>query len=842
MRPEVTKAVKQTGHSLGSVFALILKVIGTILLIFITTGSILAVVFSIYITKYLNVDMDVNLDDYNLNQTSIVYYTDKATGNVFELETLYGIQNRITTSFDEVPPHMIQALVAMEDKRFYQHNGVDWKRTMGGFLSLFSPGKSFGGSTITQQLIKNLTEDKEVTVQRKVQEILRALEFEKKYTKENILEWYLNTSYFGEGCYGVKTAAQTYFGKELKDLTLAQSACIIGITNSPTLYNPYLNPEENKKRQTNILEEMRKQGIITEAEFTAAVNEPLILVGNKTEEDTTDVQSTFVDQIFWDLTDDLMRAKNISKPVAQGLLYGGGYRIYATVDMRIQGIIDDVYQNEENFPVVKNSEKPQSSMLLIDPYTGDILGMAGQRGRKVGKLVRNLATQAQRQPGSAIKPIPVYSAAMDLGQITPYSVVDDAPLKVLGNRNWPKNSGGAYKGRTPIITAVQNSVNTIAVRVVDTMTPQVAFLFGKSLGLNSLVEERVVQTSKGKQVQSDIDIAPLALGGLTKGLSVRELTASYGAFNNRGIYTAPRTYTHVTDSKGEMVLDNRPQTTVAMKEKTAYYMNTVLQQVIKAGTGGRARLENMPVAGKTGTTSEDKDRWFVGYTPYYVAGAWFGFTIPKKITLAQSTNPALAMWKLVMERVHEGMESKDFFTMDGLVSGSYCLDSGLAPTENCRLDPRGSRISSGLMAREDVPRQPCNVHTLVNIDKTTKQLATPYCPADDIGRVALLNLSRGMPAPGVVLGDEQYTTRLWGQNGPEIPAVPEGTYRAVAVGPDGKLPYNSFCTLHSVATGTSITPVVVDPTLPTDPPVIPDTEIIPDVIPETPPTPEIPID
>ncbi|MCL1820628.1 MAG: transglycosylase domain-containing protein [Oscillospiraceae bacterium] len=814
MKQEVIKASGNAVRKIESVLGVVLKIIGTVFLIILTTGSILAVVFSIYITRFLSVDMNVNLSDYTLKQTSTVMYRDRETGESRELDTLHGQQNRKLAVYEEIPQFMIDALVAVEDKRFFQHKGVDWKRSGGALLNMFMPGgDSYGGSTVTQQLIKNLTDEKDFTVARKVQEILRALDFEKSYTKEEILEWYLNTCYFGQGCYGVKTAAEVYFGKELKDITAAEAACIIGITNKPTLYNPYLNPDKNKGRQETILKEMYEQNKLTEIEYRRAVNQKLEFVGIGDENDEYDlgrVQSWFMDQVAFDVRDDLIEQKGVSLQYANMLIYSGGLTIEATIDMRIQNIIDEIYADEENFPIVKNEEKPQSSLMVIDPYTGEILGFAGKRGVKTGNLIFNLPNHSQRQPGSSIKPITVYAAAFEMGLITPYSVVDDAPSENAG-KAWPRNSGGAYRGRTNVITAVQNSVNTIAVRVVEMMTPAKAFYFGRdTMGMTSLVEERWYTKADGSQYKmSDIDRSPLALGGLTKGLTVRELTAAYATFVNKGMYSKPHTYTKVFDANGALLLDNVSPPDVVIKEKTAYYMNTVLQQVVTAGTGSRAKLNTtMATAGKTGTTTDDCDRWFVGYTPYYACGSWFGYNIPKKITLQQSTNPALAMWKLVMDEIHEGLEPREFFKPEGLVGASYCLDSGLVPTDNCRLDPRGSRVSPtlGVYYPEDVPKATCNVHTLVNVCKESGKLATPYCPEENHTRVALLNIGRGMAVPGVSVGDEQYVVRYWGGGGPTIP---EDTFLPAASGTDGALPYNTFCPIHELP-GDYSTPSSID--------------------------------
>jgi penicillin-binding protein 1A len=374
-----------------------------------------------------------------------------------------------------------------------------------------------------------------------------------------------------------------------------------------------------------------------------------------------------------------------------------------------------VFTNEETFPQVKASgaDKPQAAMVIMDPNTGNVLGMVGGRGEKQGNRVLNRATQSFRQPGSSIKPLTVYSPALDMGAITPYSIFDNTPLSVSGGKPWPKNENGKYTGRMTVEQAVDGSINAVAARVVDMITPERSFTFGSvNLGLTSLVR----QQEKGGKVYADVSIAPLSLGGLTKGVSVEEMTAAYCAFDNKGFYTKPRTYTRVEDSNGKVVLDNKPKSVPAMKEKTAYYMNFLLQSAVKQGTGTPAQMKNMPVAGKTGTTNDNYDRWFMGYTPYYVGGVWFGFDEPQEIITVKSTNPALALWKLVMDKVHEGLPKKEFYQPTGLVNASYCLDSGLAPSSYCRMDPRGNRVATGLFYKEDVPSKVCDIHVPVNID------------------------------------------------------------------------------------------------------------------------------
>lgn len=816
------QSVRVTGTALGAVLKWSARVLGTLFLILTVASLIVAFLFMVYVNQYIKPMLD--LPDFDLALTSFVYYIDPETGEEVQLEQLYNTENRVWVDYEDIPQYLIEATIAIEDHRFYSHHGVDWKRTASAVVNMFIGMKdNFGGSTITQQLIKNLTNENEVTVKRKIVEIFRALEFERHFTKEQILEEYLNTIPLGQGCNGVKTAAQVYFGKEVEDLTLAQSACIIGITNATTAYNPYINPKKNKQRQEDVLFRMFELGMIDQKEYDDAVAEKLVFVKGTTADtsNSDQIQSYYVDQVIIDVRNDLMEQYGLSKQAATNAIYSSGYKIYIPIDIRIQNIMDEVFSNPDNIPkvVVNGPETPQASMVVMDPYTGNVLGMVGGVGEKEGAFTLNRATQTYRQPGSSIKPISVYSPALDMGMITPYSVLEDSPLYFDDNgKPWPKNYDLRYRGLMTATRAVELSDNAVAAKVVDMITPERAFNFAtQNLGLTSLVRE----TTIAGKVYSDVNIAPMSLGGLTKGVSVEEMTAAYCAFVNDGVYTKPRTYTKVVDSGGNVVLNNVPESNVAMKEKTAYYMTYMLQSVVKQGTGTKAQLENMAVAGKTGTTTNDNDRWFVGYTPYYVGAVWFGFDEPQEINLEKSTNPALALWKMVMERAHEGLESKTFNEPEGLVKASFCLDSGMAPSEYCTQDVRGSRVAVGLFYPEDVPQQICTRHVPVMKDIVTGRVATPYCPETQLVQAALLNLKRWFPVPNVFIEDEQYTLRDYVPTVDPLTGEPvalpvyneqTGYPGAIAANADGSPPANGYCPVHSQPTAPP-----VEPNEPTDP-------------------------
>lgn len=786
--------------------------IATLFLIGMTTAAMCAVTFAIYINKYIIPTCDIDLDNYGLDFTSFVYYTDSKTGEIKELEKLHDTENRVWVGFENIPDNLKNAFICIEDTRFEQHHGVDWKRTLGATLSWTGLVKfTGGGSTITQQLIKNVTGEDQTTVKRKVQEIFRALELERKYTKDQILEMYLNTIFLGENYNGVQTAAQGYFGKDVSELSLAECASIAAITKYPYKFDPYRNPEKNKERQEVILNEMCKQGKISESERDEAKAVELKFAGKGlSSSQDNGVQSYFVDQVIEDVISDLMEQKGYSKKMATTLLYTGGLKIYSTIDKDIQAKMDKIFTNEKNFPSIKGTDGslPQAAMVITDPYTGNVVAMVGGRGEKQGARILNRAAQSYRSPGSAIKPLAVYAPALELGYITPASAMDDVPIDFTVNKNgWPKNyltnsanpNGSRYYGRMTIVRAVEISNNTIPVQLINKITPQTAYDYlTYKFGFTTLVKSE--KTSTGKIVSDIAGPAALSLGGLTKGVSVLELNSAYCTFVNEGIYIKPRTYTKVVDSSGTILLDNS-QTIVAdaLSTKTAASMLCLLENVVNgsSGTGRAAKIKGIATAGKTGTTTDDKDRWFVGMTPYYVATVWFGYDQQQTIKNV-SGNPALKLWKAVMDLVHEDLPNKSFSKPKDFVTVNYCADSGCLATELCRLDPRGSRVVSFTMAAEDKPTEYCSMHVAVNVCTDSNHIANQYCT--NVKTVGLLNITRAFDISGIHVEDQQYTVSL-DNDGSVISAeqalVGTGKYPALPSLTNGAAAYNSICTEHT---------------------------------------------
>lgn len=649
------KAADTAADTVVGAVGLVAKIVVTVLLVILTTTLLLACVFAFYVKTCLTEDIDVSLSDYQLSESSIIY-CETSAGEYKELATLHGSENRIWVDLEDIPDYLVKALVAIEDHRFYEHKGVDWYRTVGAMFTMLTGGDdSFGGSTITQQLIKNLTGNKEVTVQRKLIEIFQALEFEKKYDKDEIIEWYLNAVYFGEGCDGIYTAAQKYFGKEPSQLTLAESASIVGIVNLPTYYSPFYSEENNKERQETVLRRMYELGYISYDEYEEAKNEQLVFTRSDNEVADQEIYSYYVEAVIKDVTEDLMEQKGISQDTARQLLYNGGYRVYSCLDPYIQECVDNVYLDVENFPKPyrANDQQLQSAMVIMDPYTGEVVAMSGGVGEKTGNLVLNRATDALRAPGSSFKPLAVYAPAIELGLITPSTLVNDAPreeVEMSQNQWYPNNSDFQYRGIIDIATGVRLSLNTVAAQVLDKLGLDASTNFLKNkLGITSLVPD-------------DYNYASLALGELTNGISVLEMAQAYCTFDNSGIFTEARTYSRVTDAAGNIVLDNQPKTHVAMKSSTATNITSLLFSAANYGTGSESIFSGQAIAGKTGTSSYNWNRWFAGYTPYYVGVVWTGFDQPEQMYVYG--NPAAQVWRRVMQQVHAGLEYKSFPAAD----------------------------------------------------------------------------------------------------------------------------------------------------------------------------------
>ena len=750
------------------------KVFGTMVLVLFLTTLIFACLFALYVKNNLSAQVD-SIDGFTLDQTSVIYYEDPKTGQDVVLRN------------EDIPKNLIHACIAIEDKRFEDHQGVDWVTTLKACVKMFLGRGEAGGSTITQQLVKNITGRDEVTVRRKLVEIFSALELEKKYTKKQIMELYLNVIALGENCEGVESASQVYFGKSVSELDLAECAALIGITNNPSIYDPYINADKNKERQVIILDQMLEQKYITQEQHDTAVAEELVLHNASGEASgDEDYYSYFEDQVINDVVRDLSEKTGYDQTIVRKMLMTGGYKIYSTLNPDVQAAVEEVYQNLDNIPKTASSQQLQSGIVIIDNKTGDVVAVAGGVGEKQGSLILNRATQSYLSPGSTIKPVSVYAPALELGLITPATVMDDTPYSFTDARHWPKNSDSIYRGLMNINEAVGLSINTIPVKLVAQMTPEYSFEFAKEkMGLSTLVSSYV---NAAGDTFSDVDLAPLAMGGLTRGVTVKAMAQAYATFANEGVYREARTYTKVVDSDGKVVLDNTQQSHVAMKDMTAWYITYMLENTVESGTGTAAQIENMTVAGKTGTTTSDFDRWFAGYTPYYTGVVWCGYDDPEEVVLTDSsTNPAIVLWQKVMEQVHDGLPNKEFNKPTNVVECTVCRDSGLLMTDACREDPRGSRAVTVELSLYDVPTQNCDVHKEVEICGASGHVVNEYCKqveGNTTKTVGLLDVSRAFPVRGITVQDQAVPND----------SLPAGYYPALSPDVDA---INVECYIHT---------------------------------------------
>lgn len=618
---------------------------------------------------------DMNIQGLALNNSSFIYYTD-ANGNEQELDKIDSDSNRIWVDSSEISQYFKDAIVSIEDERFYQHHGVDLKRTFGatiGYIgSKIGIGHSnYGGSTITQQVIKNITNEDEITPTRKIKEMMRAIALENQLSKDEILTMYCNIVYFANNCNGVEAAARTYFNKSAADLNLQEAASIAGITQYPSEYDPLAHPDKNIEKRNTVLAKMNELGKITNEEYAVASASDLETSNAYTKEQSK-ATSYFVDQVINDVISDLMKQKGYSEDFATKQVYNGGLKIYSTVDVNVQGIMEDVFEDSSNFP---GGDDAESAMVVLDPYTGQIKGLIGGLGEKTDIRGWNRATQAVRQPGSAIKPLSVYGPAVDMGKITEVDIVTDEEI-TIGSDKWkPKNSYSGFKGDMTIKEAVARSSNIPAVKVLD--------MIGLSNSFGYLQNKFHISTLQ----EEDKNYSSLSLGGLTQGVTVKEMAAAYGVFVNSGKYITPYTYTKVVDSTGNTILENYVNESQAISESAAYITADLLSGPVNMsyGTATKAKLSSgMPAYGKTGTTDKDFDKWFVGFTPYYVGAVWFGFDSPSSLSDADiSGNPCVTAWKLVMDQISESQEYKELTVPSSVVECNVCSISGKLAGSSC---------------------------------------------------------------------------------------------------------------------------------------------------------------
>jgi len=640
--------------------------------VFAVLAAVCAGLVCIWLYNQIDFSFGDDFNAFELKLSSTIYFQNDY-GEYIEYDQFKSSDKRIWVDIEEVPQDLQDAFVAIEDQRFYEHRGMDLKRTLGAVINVFIKGdSSYGGSTITQQLVKNITNDNERTNARKLREITRSMVLETKMSKQQILEMYMNSIYLSQGVYGVQAASNVYFDKSVDELTLAESACIAGITQYPTTYDPIINPENNKNKQLVVLGKMLELGYITEEEYNEAVSETLVFANTKdsVSKISNNDCSYFADFIFEQAKADLMKEFNYTDAFAEDFLCNGGLKIYATVDPRIQDMMEEYYENASNFPKLGGSEIPQSAMVVMEPSTGKIKGIVGGRGKKEGSRVLNRATQSKRQPGSSIKPIAVYAPALEENVINLSSYIGNAQITL---DSWtPKNSNGRYSGPVPLKTAVAYSYNIPAINTLQTLTIDKSFEYMKDkLHVNSLIDS----VTKNGVVYSDKNLAALALGGVTEGITPLEMTAAYSTLANGGMYIEPTSYTKIFDKNGKLFFEKKPQKNRAFSEETAFLTQQLLKNVVSYGTAAGSIIGNNDTCGKTGTTDDNKDKWFIGFTPHYCAGVWFGFDKPRVVSTG--SNPSVAIWRNIMTKIHDGLEERQFEQPDGIVKAKVCPYTGM---------------------------------------------------------------------------------------------------------------------------------------------------------------------
>lgn len=743
------------------------------------------------------IDAAPDIDDIDPTPTGYLSVVLDDQGN--EIATLVASgSNRVYVTLDEIPVDMQHAFVAIEDERFYEHNGIDIKGIIrAGFTGITTGHFSQGASTITQQLLKNnvfdgwTDESWSEKVERKIQEQYLAIQLTKVKSKDWVLENYLNSINLGQNTLGVQAAARRYFGKDVSELTLSESAVIAGITKNPSAYNPVSHPEKNADRRKLVLKNMKEQGYITDKEYEEALADDVYsrIQQVNVEYAETDPNSYFVDALIDQVVQDLVEKKGYTDTQAYKAIYNGGLTIESTQNMAMQQICDEEANNPENYAgdveysfsyrltinkadgttenyseqtmlsYYQNSNsdydinfssqeeaqaaidaykaelmgegdtipeggesviftlQPQAAMTVIDQSTGEVKAIVGGRGDKTGSRTLNRATDTTRQPGSTFKVLAAYAPALDTAGMTLATVQDDAPF-TYSNGTSLRNYDGTYRGFTTIRYAITKSINVVTVKTLTDISPQVGYDYLKNFGFTTLDQKDIVQS--------------LALGGITNGVTNLELTAAYATIADGGTYTRPRFYTRILDHDGNVLIDNTPETHTVLKETTAFLLTDAMKDVVTAGTGGRANFSGMAIAGKTGTTTKNRDALFAGYTPYYTCVVWCGYDDNSPQNKSGQTNTPKILWKNVMSRIHEGLEYKDFTQPDGIVTATVCKKSGKLAVEGlCDCDPRGSMVETEYFAAGTEPTEVCDHHISATICTISGMLANEFCPAEN---------------------------------------------------------------------------------------------------------------
>ncbi|NCB92788.1 MAG: glycosyl transferase [Clostridia bacterium] len=797
-RKELTSASSRMGNKAGVTFLRIL---------FLSFAAICVVIACMGVGAFRAIiDSSPDISDVNIMPIGNATFVYDADGN--QLQKLSAPSaNRMSVSIDKIPLDMQHAIVAIEDERFYEHNGIDVRGILRAFANGVARGFHFneGASTLTQQLLKNnvftdwTTEGKMERFKRKFQEQYLALQLEASLTAEGmdtksvILENYLNTINLSAGTYGVQAASQRYFGKDCSELTLSECAVLAAIPQNPYALNPINHPDKNAERREKVLNNMLEQGYISQVQYDEALADNVYERIQETDstQATATPYSYFIDELTFQIITDLQEQKGYTKVQAQTALYSGGLRIYTTQDPDIQSVMDEEYQNEENFPstiqvgldwalsvekadgptqnyskemmklyfkdhgddqfdLLFNSEaeaqeyvnqykaavvlpgekiiaeqisfaaQPQSSMVVMDQHTGYVKGIVGGRGAKTASLTLNRATDTYRQPGSTFKPLAVYGPAINDFNLTLADTYVDQAITYEGTGTPVKNAYSGYRGAMTVRDAIKISCNTIAIQCFRDITPALGYEYLKKLGFEKVTDHEVING----QVFDDAR-EPTALGGITNGVSTLELTAAYAAIANSGTYTKPIFYTKILDNNGNVILENEPETTQVYSDSTAYLLTSAMESVIndEGGTGSQLRLDNMPVAGKTGTTSATRDVWFAGFTPYYTCAVWAGYDT-NEFLLDDYKNFHKTLWTKIMNRIHTDLPTAEFEMPSDVQKATICAGTGL-------LAGLGCPTRTEYFATDSIPTTRCTQHYVPPTPEPTPvPTEDPNAPAD----------------------------------------------------------------------------------------------------------------
>lgn len=678
--------------------------------VLITTGIISLIILGIIVGVLVYAAQDLPpLDPEQLSGEKTTFIYDDSGVLV---SNLHGAENRTEITLDQVPDDLINAVISTEDQDFQKHHGINFKGIIRAVISNLTSGdlKGQGASTITQQLARNAFLSFDKKWERKIKEMLLAFKLESNFSKDEILTMYLNKINFGAGAYGVQAAANTYFGKDIEELTLPEAALIAGLPQSPSGYNPFQHYERAKNRQKIVLNNMVNCGYINSQTAEEAYGTELVFYSSAT---SSQQYGYFIDAVIEEAIDIILANKIYDNP--NDAVYRYGLRIYTTMDQKLQNYAELLYTNPENFPNQSaNGEIIQSALVVLNHANGDVKAIMG--GRKYEqKRGFNRATSAYRQPGSVIKPIAVYAPALEKG-FMPYYVLDDSPIsyKISGTVWSPRNYDGTHRGLVTMRTGVEWSINTYAVQMLDLIGVRTGFDYAKAMGLE------LIDTPG----TNDLALAPLSLGGLTKGATPLQMAGAYATIANSGVYTTPHFISRIEDANGVELYSFEPNYTRVLTDQTAWLMTNLLQSVVNSGTGTTARVPGVVTAGKTGTSEQYKDSWFCGFTPAYAVAVWMGYDKDYTMNKVYGSSYPAKIFRLILQKGHEYTNPAPKKMPSGITQVSVCSKSGKMPTAKC---PENQIITEFTLSN-NLPTEECDKHQEILICPESNKLANEYCP------------------------------------------------------------------------------------------------------------------